>query len=196
MHRFFPLLLLLAAFCPHARSEGFIPRVDGEAFAKKSVAKPVSGDRLFEFIKEDESFDSWTKLIAYRYQRLSGLSNDPIKYAYAMQHAITQQNPAAAVKVSENQQTHEAVLDFVTWPKDQSYVELNVFRFVKSKDGNAVVSIQLANKFVPPKPTFTQDGVEKYQQQLMVIRDRRKSWIKQATDADLQVIEAELLKEQ
>ena len=196
MHRFITLLLLLTAFFQHALAEGVIPSIDGEAFIKKSVAKPTAGDRLFEFVREEESFEKWTKLVGYRYQRLPGLSNDPIKYAFAMEQMIKQQNPAAPVKVSQNEQANEAILDFVTWPVDQSYMELNVFRFAKSKDGNSVVSIQLANKFLPPKPTFSQDGVNEYERQLKAIRDRRQSWIKQAGEADLQLIEAELSKGQ
>ena len=196
MHRFVTLLVLLTAFLQHALAEGLIPSIDGEAFIKKSEAKPGVGDRLFEFVREGESFEKWTKLVGYRYQRLPGLGNDPIKYAFAMEQMIKQQNPAAPVKVSKNEQSNEAILDFVTWPRDQSYMELNVFRFGKSKDGNHVVSIQLANKFLPPKPTFSQDGVNEYERQLKAIRDRRQSWIKQATETDLQLIEAELSKAQ
>lgn len=109
------------------------------------------------------------------FQRLPGLSNDPIKYAFALEQAIKQQYPAAPVKVSKDEQSNEAILDFVTWPKDQSYMELDVFRFGKSKDGNAAVSIQLASKFVPPKPIFSQDGVNEYERELKAIRDRRQS---------------------
>lgn len=192
MNRLNPLLLLLAAFVQHALAADLIPSVDGEALAKRSVAKPANGDKLLEFIREEESFENWTKLVAYRYQRLPGLSNDPIKYAFAMEQMIKQVNPAAPVKVSRNEKSSEAILDFLTWPKDQSYMELNVFRFGKSKDGTAVVSIQLASKFVPAKLIWSQDSVNEYERQVKVIRERRQSWIKQATEVDLQLIEAEL----
>jgi hypothetical protein len=195
MRRLISLLLLVTTLFQQALAEGLVPTVDGETFAKTSVAKPANGDRLFEFIRDEETFDKWTKLVAYRYQRLPGLRNDPIEYAFAMERVIRQQNPAAPVKVIKNEGSYEAILDFLTWPKDQSYMELNVFRFGKSKDGSAVVSVQLASRFVPPKPTFSQDGVNEYERQVKVIRDRRTSWIKHVIEADLQLIEAELLKE-
>ena len=195
MRRLIPLLLLVTTLFQHALAERLMPTVDGEIFSRTSIAKPANGDRLFEFVRDEESFDKWTKLVAYRYQRLPGLRNDPIEYAFAMERAIKQQNPAAPVKVSQNEGSNGAILDFLTWPQDQSHMELNVFRFGKSKDGSAVVSVQLASKFVPYKPTFSQDSANEYERQLKVIRDRRKSWIKHVTEADLQLIEADLLQE-
>ena len=195
MRRLIPLLLIVTTLFQQALAEGLIPSVDGETFSKTSIARPANGDRLFEFVRDEESFDKWTKLVAYRYQRLPGLRNDPIEYAFAMERAIKQQNPAAPVKVSKNEGSNEAILDFLTWPRDQSHMELNVFRFGRSKDGNAVVSVQLASRFVPSKPTFSQDGVNEYERQLKVFRDRRTSWIKHVLEADLQLIEAELSKE-
>ena len=158
MRRIAQALLLLLVFCRIAVAEDVLPTVsvDGEAFTKKFVGKPPRGDKLLEFVRDSESFDNWTKLVGYRYQQLPALGNDPIKYASFMGQVVKQANPQANFQVLKNEQTNEAIIDFLTWPKDQKFIELNVFRFWKSKDGNAVVSLQLAYRFEPPKPALTQ----------------------------------------
>lgn len=195
MRRFAQVLLLLLVFCRVAAAEEILPTVtvDGEAFTKKFVGKPPNGDRLLEFVRDNESFDNWTKLVGYRYQQLPGLGNDPIKFASAMGQMVKQVNPQANYQVLKNEKTNEAIIDFLTWPRDQKYLELNVFRFWKSKDGKAVVSVQLAYRFEPPKPPQTQEGVSEVERKGKELRERRHSWIKQATESDTKLIEAALL---
>jgi hypothetical protein len=74
-------------------------------------------------------------------------------------------------------------------------MELNVFRFWKSKDGNAVVSVQFANKFVAFKPELSQNGVNEYQRNLNEIRERRQNWIKQVADISIMPIEEQLINQ-
>lgn len=195
MRHFLTSLFLFAALFQRALAGDLIPIVDSNALTKNAVTKLANGDILIEFIRAEESFENWTTLAAYRYQRLPGLSNDPNRYALAMQQVIKQANPAAPVKVSNDDHPDEAMLDFLTWPVDQSYVELDVFRFVRSRDGAGVVSLQLASKFVPQKVTVSQEGFNAYQRQLTAVRERRKSWIKQVESTDLRLVEAHLLEQ-
>jgi hypothetical protein len=195
MRRIAQVLLLLLVFCRIAVAEDVFPTVsvDGEAFTTKFVGKPPNGDKLLEFVRDSESFDKWTKLVGYRYQQLPGLGNDPIKYAAFMGQVVKQANPQANFQVLKSEQTNEAIIDFLTWPMDQKFMELNVFRFWKSKDGKAVVSLQLAYRFDPPKPARTQESVNDFERKGKELRERRQSWIKQAAESDAQAIEAALL---
>lgn len=195
MRRFAQVLLLLLVFCRIAFAEDVLPAVtvDGEAFTMKFVGKPPNGDKLLEFVRAKESFDNWTKLVGYRYQQLPGLGNDPIKYATVMGQMVKQTNPGANFQVLKNEKANEAIIDFLTWPRDQNYMELNVFRFWKSKDGKAVVSVQFAYRFEPPKAAQTQEGKNEVERKGKELRERRHSWIKQATESDTNLIEAALL---
>jgi len=195
MRRFAQVLLLLLVFCGIAAAEEAMPTisVDGELFTKKFVGKPRNGDKLLEFVRNSESFDNWTKLVGYRYQQLPGLGNDPVKYATAIGQIVKQANPQANFQVLKSEQNNEAIIDFLTWPKDQKYMELSVFKFWKSNDGKAVISLQLAYRFEPPKPVFTQEGVNEFERRGKELRERRQTWIKQAAESDKKVIEAALL---
>lgn len=171
-----------------------MPTLDGESFDKRFDGAPPNGDKLIEFVRDNETFDSWTKLVAYRYQQLPGLESDPVKYASALGQAVKQANPQAAVKVARDEKSGDAVLDFVTWPVDQKYMELNVWRFWKSADGKAVISLQLAHKFPAPKqPDLTPDGFAEYQRALQAVRVRRFAFLKQATDLDTKLVEGALV---
>lgn len=148
--------------------------LDGEPFTKQFVGAPGGGDRFVEFVREAESFERWTKLIGFRYQQLPGLDNDPIKFANAMAQLVKRANPNAHSSVLSNPQTGEAILDFLTWPRDLAFMEFNVFRFTRSQDGKAVVSVQFAHRL-----TGTSD------QAVQQLRQLRQSWVQQAAAFDM-----------
>lgn len=74
-------------------------------------------------------------------------------------------------------------------------MELNVFRFWKSKDGNAVFSLQLAYRLETFKKALAQQSVNEIENKVKEIRERRYSWIKQAAESDTKLIEAALLNQ-
>lgn len=196
MPRLFQALLLSIFLTSVTIAAELTPTLDGESFTNQFVGKPPNGDKLLEFVRPTESFSNWTKLVGYRYQQLPALANDPIAYALAMERLVKKTNPQAPVKVIRNEQSSEAIIDFLTWPPDQSYMELNVFRFWKSKDGKAVVSVQLAYKFVAPKPEWSQNGASEYQRKLNEVRERRQNWIKQIAEITVLPIEEQLVNQQ
>jgi hypothetical protein len=118
--------------------------LDGEAFTNKFTGRPPNGDKLIEFFRQNETFENWTKLIGFRYQQLPGAGNDPSKVALGMAMLLRAKgNPSA---ISENKNNSEAMIDFITGPQN-GFMEFNIFRYTKSTDGKAVVSLQLAYRF-------------------------------------------------
>lgn len=192
MRHFVQVLILALVFCHPAIADEMTPTLDGENFSKKFIGTPSSGEKLVEFVRDNESFDAWTKLIGYRYQQIPNLGNDPIKYASAMGQIVKRTNPQANFQILKNEKANEAIIDFLTWPRDQKYMELNVFRFWKSEDGKAVFSLQLAHRFEPPKQADNQESANEFERKLKEFKARRIAWIKQAAESDTKSIEAEL----
>lgn len=155
--------------------------LDGELFTKKFVGNPPKGDKLVEFIREGETFDNWTKLVSFRYQQLPNLGNDPTKVAEQMAQTLKTVNPKANSQIIINKQASEAIIDFLTWPPDGKFMEFNVFRYAKSTDENAVVSLQLAYRFTDSSPK----GTEQF-------KKIRASWINQAATFDIMRVHATL----
>lgn len=149
---------------------------DGEPFTKQFVGAPGGGDKLVEFVREAESFERWTKLIGFRYQQLPQLNNDPAQMARAMAQLVKRVNPGAQTSVVANDQTGEAILDFLTWPPNQAFMEFNVFRFARRQDGRAVVSAQFAHRFTDT----SEPAVQRF-------RQLRQSWVQQAAAFDMAV---------
>lgn len=154
---------------------------DGEAFTKKFVGKPPGGDRLVEYVREAESFERWTKLIGFRYQQMPRIDNDPMKIAPAMAQFVKAANPQAQTRVIANKEKGEALIDFLTWPPDGTYLEFNIFRYARSLDGNAVVSVQFAYRFTDR----SSESVERFKQ-------LRQSWINQAAAFDMAISHGEM----
>jgi hypothetical protein len=174
-------VILLLLFTIHGAIAQEVITLDGEPFTKKFVGSPPNGDKLLEFVRKSESFEKWTKLIGYRYQQLPKIGNDPRKSAAAMAQIVKAANPQAQSRVIVNEKTNEALIDFLTWPPDGKYMEFNVFRYAKSVDGNAVVSLQLAYRFTDRSA----EGGEKFKK----IRD---AWINQAVAFDMKHVHAAL----
>jgi hypothetical protein len=155
--------------------------LDGEHFTKKFVGKPPGGDKLVEYVRESESFQRWTKLIGFRYQQLPRIDNDPMKLAPAMAQFVRAANPQAQTRVLVLKEKGEALIDFLTWPPDASYLEFNIFRYARSLDGNAVVSVQFAHRFTDRSA----ESVEKF-------RRLRQAWIDQAAAFDMAIAHGEV----
>jgi hypothetical protein len=181
MQRLFAILVLLAGLNPLAMAQDAAITLDGEPFTKRFTGNPPHGDKLLEFVRESESFEKWTKLIGFRYQQLPRIGNDPRQTAAGMVRVIKQTNPKAQSRVLVNERASEAILDFLTWPPDGKFMEFNVFRYVKSTDGRAVVSLQLAYRFTDASP----EGAERFKQ-------LRESWIRQAAAFDMKQVHAAL----
>lgn len=180
-----------------ANAEEASLRVDGDAFTVKFVGKPPNGNRLVEFVRDRESFDHWTKLIGYRYEHLPKLENDPIKYAYAMAYAVKLANPKTNYQVLKNEKSAEAMLDFLLLPSEKNdFFELNVFRYWKSKEGDAIFSVQLVQRFGMPSIAPGSDGKSEFASLGNVFRERRASLIKQLSEVNIEKAESLLSVQQ
>lgn len=122
-------------------AEFFAP--DPSAFGKERVSfdgqalflaaqDNTPAERMKEYIPEDESLDSWTRLAAIR---MWPAPNDPLVAVAGLIDALKAQNPDAQYDVRQNPDTGEVLADFVTWPNDQTFVEFNVFSYARSAGG-------------------------------------------------------------
>lgn len=130
-----------------ASAETLAFRLDGEAFTRVQAAASPRGDRLLEFVREDENFESWTKLVALRQQPVAGVI-EPRRAAETMANMLRLRYPKAAVKVFANEKKNEASVEFVAASDDKEIVEYNLFRYSPASDAKSVVSLQLAYRGV------------------------------------------------
>lgn len=175
------LLTVLVISVQPVAAQDFAVTFDGEQFTKMFVGNSPNGDKLLEFVRENETFDNWTKLVAFRYQQLPKAGNDPMKVAAGMFKVVKASNPNALAKVIVSEQKSEALIDFLIWPKDVSYLEFNIFRYAKSADGKAVVSLQFAYRVPDTKG-------------LKAVNELRSSWINKVLAFDMNYIRTSLAK--
>ena len=159
-----------------ASSQKQVVKFDDKVFSRKFVGDPPNADKLIEFVQESESFDNWTYLIGFRYQQLPRINNDPRLAAVSMARIVKATNPDANSSVMIDKANTSAMVDFITWPKSVEYLEFNVFRYIKSQDGNGVVSVQFARRFdFKSKPTVNE------------FKALRSSWLNQAANFDMNI---------
>ena len=177
MHRLFIAISFAIAFALAHGAAAQSPEVtlDGESFTNKFVANPPNGNKLIEFVRGSETFDNWTKLVGFRYQQMPGADNDPSKVAIGMSAILKARGLMSAV--TENKKLSEAMIDFITKAKSGVH-EFNIFRYARSNDGKAVVSLQFAYRFTDTSESNIQN-----------ILKLRESWIKQAAAFDMKVVQ-------
>ena len=106
------------------------------------------GETVKEYIPAGEELKSWTRLASVReYPEL----NEPRAVVANLIQALKQQNPQAQHAVIENPKTGEVVVDFVTWPADQSFVEFNVFKYAKRAGGGLVAHQYALRDYQDPR---------------------------------------------
>lgn len=174
MRRLLPFFLLLWCCARAALAQDSDLVFDGEPFARRFATGQPNGDKLVEFVRDGESLEQWTKLIAYRYQHLPRLGNEPRQVVAGMARVVMANNPQAQSRITFDKKSNEAVIDFLTWPPDKRFLEFNVFRYARSADGSAVLSLQLAYRFTDTSPA----GAAR----LGALRD---AWLKQAIAFDM-----------
>ncbi len=171
------LLAVVLAFRTPALLAAEHVTIDGETFSRKFVGGPPNGEKLIEFVRESESFDKWTRLVGYRYQHFGSVDNDPLKVAQGVAQVVKSSHPEARTSIIANPKSNEALLDFLILSPDKMFMEFNVFRYARSLDGSAVVSLQLAYRFDDVSP----EGTERF-------KKLRASWIEQAAHVDMNLI--------
>jgi hypothetical protein len=106
------------------------------------------GERVKEYIPAGEDLKSWTRLASVReYPEL----DEPRAVVGKLIQALKQQNPKAQHAVIENPKTGEIVVDFVTWPADESFVEFNVFKYGRSEGGGLVAEQYALRDYKDPR---------------------------------------------
>lgn len=150
---------------------------EGEKYLKQYDHTTPVGDRVIEFIRQEENTATWSKMVAFRYQQLPKLNNDPQKMAEVMAVILKRTNPEAPFNVIANQKKDEALIDFITWDSSDDYLEFNVFRYARSENGKGVISLQVAYRFT-----------DKSKKQMERLRSIRARWIPQALEYDITII--------
>lgn len=86
-------------------------------------------------------------MAGYCHQQFPKIGNDLKMTAVGMAQIVKATNQLAQSRVIVSEQTNEAITDFLTRLPNVAYMKFNVFRYVRSTEGNAVVSHQQAYRF-------------------------------------------------
>ena len=102
-------------------------------------ADATADQALEEYLREGETLENWTKMVSVRAFRSF---DDPKEIVRLFVAALKKQHPDAPYEAARIPETREIMLEFVTWPPDGSYAEINVWKFRKVSAG--VVAFQFA----------------------------------------------------
>lgn len=112
-----------------------------QAFKDKSAAGP-----FWEYLPKGQTLEKWTKFMGY----YEFTKQTDVKDAVGrLAEVVKQMNPDAQSEVLYNDASDEGVVDFVTWPKDNAYVEWNVWKYAKNPSGG-LKALQYAERAYPP----------------------------------------------
>lgn len=101
---------------------------DGKTLVK-AYEKAENGASVIEYLPKGETLETWKRLASYL--TFSGM-DDPKMLALSMARSVLEKNPNAKHALVEHPRTKDVILDFVTWPPDESFIEFNVFHITRS----------------------------------------------------------------
>jgi hypothetical protein len=163
----YTIIILAAWFCVFQTAvalEKSPPKKESVTFDEKRLYLAVEGDNpgetVKEYLPEGQKLDSWEQLASIReYAQL----DDPKAVAENLVRLLKQQNPSAPHQLVQKQDTREVMVDFVTWPADVSFVEFNVFKYSKKKDGGLIAQQYALRNYSDP---------QKFLRELKPVRER------------------------
>lgn len=114
----------------------------GATFTKQHEARNEP-NAIIEYTADGESIKAWTRLFAYH--AFTATKDDPVRAARRLGALVKSRNPAAKFDIIKSDTGPEVVIDFLTWPPDDSTLEFNVFKYGPAAKG--LVAAQFARRF-------------------------------------------------
>lgn len=171
MFRF--LIVVLFVFGANVFAQMPTFKYNNELFSKTFFDGSKNGDKLIEFIREKDSFERWGELIGIRYQMLPKLNNDPVACAVTLGRLNMAMNKNSMPTIQVNKDKGEAILLFLMFDQSSKIMEFNAWKFIKSDDGNAVISAQFAYRVA-----LSEVGLNELQ-------NNKKAWTQRVVDFDM-----------
>ncbi len=100
------------------------------------------GDGLAEFTLPGETVNDWSKLFAFH--AYPEMGDDPVAAVKMVGKVVKETNKDANFAIVENEETGEAIIDFLTWAPESDVMEFNVFKYARAADGKGLIAMQYA----------------------------------------------------
>ena len=100
------------------------------------------GDGLAEFTRPGETVNDWSKLFAYH--AYPEMGDDPVAAVKMVGKVVKETNKDANFSIVENEETGEAIIDFLTWAPESDVMEFDVFKYARAADGKGLIAMQYA----------------------------------------------------
>lgn len=145
--RLLPVAIAVLAWVSVAHAEEPSVEFAGERytlnFADQAQQEDGSpGDALAEFTLPGETVNEWSKLFAYH--AYPEMGDDPVAAVKMVGKVVKETNKDANFAIVENEETGEAIIDFLTWAPESDVMEFNVFKYARAADGKGLVAMQYA----------------------------------------------------
>jgi hypothetical protein len=142
--------LCLLASVALARAQTPSVEFDGQVFYlayedEAGLPKGPPGNGLAEFTLQGETLDTWTKLFAFH--AYPSLLETPAQAASDLGKVLKQVNKDANYALTEDKETGDAIIDFLTWSPGSDVMEFNVFKYSRAGLRPGLVALQFAQRF-------------------------------------------------
>jgi hypothetical protein len=145
--RLLPVAVTMLAWVSLARAETPSIEFAGERYTlnfedQAQQEDGSAGDALAEFTLPGETVNDWSKLFAFH--AYPEMGDDPVAAVKMVGKAVKETNKDANFAIVENEETGEAIIDFLTWAPESDVMEFNVFKYARAADGRGLVAMQYA----------------------------------------------------
>ena len=145
--RLLPVAVAMLAWVSLARAETPSIEFAGERYTlnfedQAQQEDGSAGDALAEFTLPGETVNDWSKLFAFH--AYPEMGDDPVAAVKMVGKAVKETNKDANFAIVENEETGEAIIDFLTWAPESDVMEFNVFKYARAADGRGLVAMQYA----------------------------------------------------
>jgi len=141
----------------------------------------------FQYVRESEGFTNWTKTVVYSNYQLEHIGDETQRVAARLVEGLQQLNPGAKYQLLGDDEGKVLILDFLSWPPSQQYMEFSAYRIQKGEPGEGVFTLQFSVRL-----PFLRDVTEEVKTKL---KNLRASELQQLMKYDMNKV-IQLLREQ
>ena len=143
-----------------------IPVINKEVYSNVVVLNGLEDTEVVRYYRENEGEQAWNRMVAYQYDYSDGAEATPKKTVTDLVTTLKNSDPTFRYKLSGDPEGRVYLLDYLIYPPDRQFVQLNVLRIEEVADTDGVVIVKFSVR-LPNLANLTQEQAK----QIKMIRE-------------------------
>ena len=143
-----------------------IPVINKEVYSNVVVLNGLEDTEVVRYYRENEGEQGWSRMVAYQYDYSDGSEATPKKTVTDLVASLKNSDPTFRYQLSGDPEGRVYLLDYIIYPPNRQFFQLNVLRIEEVADTDGVVIVKFSVR-LPNLANLNQEQAK----QIKMVRD-------------------------